>query len=103
MIYTVQANDTIYSIAREFSISPDRIIYDNQLDPAGNLAIGQSLLLLRPAVVHTVTEGETLTSIAGLYGIAPIDICNLQRLEWNRSPISFVYMITEQKKCIIFS
>ncbi len=74
MIYTVQVNDTIYSIAHEFSISPDRIIYDNQLDPVGNLAIGQSLLLLRPAVVHTVTEGETLASIAGLYGIAPIDI-----------------------------
>lgn len=44
-IYTVTYNDTVDSIAAAFGISPDSIIYNNQLAYPYPLAIGQALLL----------------------------------------------------------
>ncbi len=47
-IYTVTANDTLYSIADRFHISVDSIIYNNQLVEPYTLVIGQALLLSTP-------------------------------------------------------
>ena len=44
-----------------------RLIYDNQIY-AGRVVTGQALLILEPSDVHTVQEGDTLTSIAQQYG-----------------------------------
>ena len=44
-IYTVQPNDTIDSIAALYSLSPQSIIYANQLAYPYPLAVGQSLFL----------------------------------------------------------
>ena len=62
MIYVVNEGDTINSIAGQFHISSSRLIYDNQIY-AGRVVPGQALLILEPSVVHTVQEGDTLTSI----------------------------------------
>lgn len=45
LIYTVQSGDNIDSIASAYGISPDSIIYNNQLIYPYRLAIGQALLL----------------------------------------------------------
>lgn len=44
-IYTVNAGDSVNSIAAAYSISPDSIIYNNQLSSPYQLAVGQALLL----------------------------------------------------------
>ncbi len=67
-IYVVQAGDTVYSIANKFGVSAKRIISDNKLPPDRALAVGQSLLILFPEIIHTVRYGETLYSIAAKYG-----------------------------------
>ena len=44
-IYVVRPGDTVDTIAASFGISPQSIIYDNQLAYPYPLAVGQALLL----------------------------------------------------------
>ena len=69
MIYIVSPGDSVFSIASAFSVSPDRLRYDNQLNATDTLVIGQALLVLIPQTVHQVIPGDTALSIAESYGI----------------------------------
>lgn len=71
-IHTVRRGDSIYSIAREYSVPPTRIINDNMLENPSRLAVGQDLVILYPTVTHMIRGGETLNSISEMYGV-PID------------------------------
>ena len=84
--YTVQAGDSVYSLARAFSVSPDDIIARNNLQYPYYLDVGQELII--PAAgtsppdstppaggqEHTVQQGEWIYSIARKYGVSPDDI-----------------------------
>lgn len=69
--YAVQDGDTLSQIAIKFNITTDTIRYANQIEDVDNLKPGQELTIL-PAtgVLHTVTSGQTIASIAGRYGIS---------------------------------
>lgn len=67
-IYIVKAGDTVSGIAEEFGISVQRLITDNALSSDGQLTPGQALLILKPEIVHTFKEGDSLFSVAELYG-----------------------------------
>lgn len=71
IIHIVKANETIYSIASEYGISPQRLIADNGLYGLSSLIPGQSLIILKPDVTHVVKKGETIYSIARIYNITP--------------------------------
>lgn len=73
-IHIVRQNETVWSIARLYGVSPQRIIADNGLNGQGYLVVGQALLILIPETVHTVKEGESLYSIARIYGITEIEL-----------------------------
>ncbi|MCI9449537.1 MAG: LysM peptidoglycan-binding domain-containing protein [Clostridiales bacterium] len=73
-IYTVKPGDSIFSIARAFGIPPSRIITDNFLTDPGNLIVGEDLVILFPNQTHTVMGGETLSSIAEMYGQTLVDM-----------------------------
>ncbi|MCI8553774.1 MAG: LysM peptidoglycan-binding domain-containing protein [Clostridiales bacterium] len=68
IIHVVQPGDTVYTLARLYGVSPQRIISDNNLVNPQTLVVGQALLILIPLTVHTVQRGETLDSIADSYG-----------------------------------
>lgn len=68
VIHTVKQGDSVYSIAKEYGVSPDKIISDNDLSSPSELAVGQDIVILFPERVHTVAQGETLAGIAALYG-----------------------------------
>lgn len=68
-IHVVQAGETVYSVAAEYGVSEERIIYDNELSAQQNLVPGQALYILIPETVHTVEAGETPEIIAAAYGI----------------------------------
>lgn len=70
MIHIVKQGETINSIAAEYNVSPQRLMFDNQIVYGSILAVGQALLVLIPSLVHYVKEGETLSSIARQYGIS---------------------------------
>lgn len=72
-VVTVSAreNDTIISIAEKFDVSVASLLWSNGInDPAG--ALGEGTLIRVPredGVIHEAQEGDTLRSIAGLYGV----------------------------------
>ena len=69
ILHTVASGQTAYSIAREYGVSPERLIYDNGLaDVANALPVGLGLVVLIPNRVYTVSEGDTLEQIARRFG-----------------------------------
>jgi LysM repeat protein len=90
--YTVQAGDSVYSVARAFGVQPDDIISRNNLQYPYYLDVGQELII--PAgspspgdgtpsggtKQHVVQQGEWIYSIARKYGVHPDDIIALNDL-----------------------
>ncbi len=66
--YTVQSGDTIGSIAYDFGVSVNTIIWANNLRNPNSLDLGQ-VLKIPPVtgVIHTVKTGDTVASIAKKY------------------------------------
>ena len=65
--YTVQAGETIDTLAAKFNISKDTILWANNLT-SENLTVGQVLQILpRSGIVYTVKSGDTIASIADKY------------------------------------
>lgn len=68
-IYVVEPGNTVQSIAQQFGVSVERILIDNELPNPENLVVGQSIVIRRPVVTHTVVSGNTLMSIAAEYNV----------------------------------
>lgn len=91
--HIVQKDESLYSIARQYSITIPQIRQYNDLEPDATLHIGQKLLLKAPEtsktsqepkaelisyVYHEVQSGDTLYQIARSYGVTIKDL-----IEWN--------------------
>lgn len=63
-IYVVKPNDTIYSIAAKYDVSPRKLIQDNQLDYPNKLIPGQTIVIVYPKQTYIVKQGDTLESVA---------------------------------------
>lgn len=64
-IYVVREGDTLSAIAEMFGVSPNTILWANNLKSAKNLQIGQTLVILPvTGVKYMVKKGDTLSSIA---------------------------------------
>ncbi len=69
LTYKVQKGDTLTKIAASFGISVNTIFWANN-SIGSHIHAGQELVILPVSgVAHTVEEGETLDSIAELYGV----------------------------------
>ena len=68
-IHVVSPGETIFSIARQYGVSPDLLQRQNDVPLDGSLVAGQTLVILFPQQTHTVQGGETLQSIAQTYGV----------------------------------
>lgn len=69
IIHIVESGETLYSVAREYSVNPNILAINNGITGNRNLAIGQSLIVVFPQTTHTVRNGETLFSIAQNYSV----------------------------------
>ncbi len=80
--YVVKQGDTLSSIAAAFDVTPEEIARANNLSNQNLLRVGQTLRIPthtvvptpRPVRYHVVREGETLTSIAQMYGVTVAQI-----------------------------
>ena len=78
-IHVVQRGETLFRIAENYGLTLEEIAQVNQIADPGSILIGQRLIIpiggLPESSVevqtHVVQPGETLTSIAELYGMAP--------------------------------
>lgn len=79
--YEVKEGDSLWSIAQNFGISIETIIWANNLE---NLLIkpGQKLLILPVSgVMHFVKEGDTISKIAQMYQAKVEDIISFNELQ----------------------
>lgn len=68
-IYYVRDGDTISGIAQMFKVSPNTVMWANDLRSAKDLRKGMELVILPiSGVKHVVAKGETLASIAKKFG-----------------------------------
>ncbi|MBR2281004.1 MAG: LysM peptidoglycan-binding domain-containing protein [Spirochaetales bacterium] len=69
--YTIQAGDTLNTIAEHFGLSLQTIVSVNQITSAASLWIGSALQIPdRDGSLYIVKEGDTLLSITQQYGLA---------------------------------
>ena len=74
--YKVQPGDSLWSIAQQFDLKPETILWGNEwLSSAGILQIGDTLSILPvDGVLHTVKDGDTLEALERLHGTSAQDI-----------------------------
>lgn len=66
--YEVQVGDTISTIAQDFEISVNTILWENNLSIYSLIRPGQKLTILpTTGIVHNVASGENIKQIAGKY------------------------------------
>ena len=68
-IHVVQAGQTLWSIGREYGVSAGLIARYNGLTEPYRLAVGQSLLILKPETLYTVQPGDTVYQISQTFGL----------------------------------
>ncbi len=73
-IHIVRKGDTLYSIAKRYGVSVNRIMADNGLGPGGGLVVGQALIITLPDRTYTVKTGDSLYSIAKAQGVAIVEL-----------------------------
>jgi LysM repeat protein len=68
--YRAQSGDSLWSIAQQFDLEPETILWGNEwLSSVGVLQIGDTLKIMpTDGVLHTVKEGETLENLERLHG-----------------------------------
>ncbi len=69
-IHTVKESETVYQIARDYGVSPTKIIENNELHSPDRLSVGQELLILVPTRTYTVRGKDTLSEICQRFGIS---------------------------------
>ena len=80
--FRVKSGDTLVTIARHFGISMMTLWWSNKLTSKDVLHVGQTLRIPPvDGVVVTVTETDTLDSLAAKYNADPTDIIDLNGLE----------------------
>ena len=77
--HRVAAGETLYSIARRYSLPLRALIDANRLSPPYHLRSGQTLLIPQPRL-HRVAAGETLYSIAARYQVQTSELVRLNRM-----------------------
>ena len=70
IIHVVRLGDSVYSIARQYRVSAQKIISDNELAYPNRLVVGQTLVILEGTRTHTVVRGESLYTIARQYSVS---------------------------------
>ena len=68
--YTVQTGDTASSIARQFGLTVNTILWANNLTTYGLIRPGDTLTILPySGILYTVKSGDTLSKIASKYNV----------------------------------
>jgi flagellum-specific peptidoglycan hydrolase FlgJ len=79
--YVVQPGDTVRSIAQQFAVSNETIIWENDLTDPDYLSIGQELHILPySGLIHEVRPGDTVASIANGYEALVKDVIAANKL-----------------------
>ncbi len=70
IIHIVKEGEDINGIAAFYGVDAESLALINGVAPFSPLPVGMAVLVLIPVETHTVTEGDTLYSVAQLYGVS---------------------------------
>ena len=73
-IHVVKPGESIYTIAKQYDVSPQKIISDNELENPDKLVPGEALVILEGTRKYTVKPGDSIYKIAKRYDISVADI-----------------------------
>jgi len=83
--HTAQEGDTLSMIAEQHGVPVDELAAANGLEPTSAISAGQDLAIPEGAVsntaVYVVEPGDSLASIAAMYGVIPEDIRSLNNVD----------------------
>ncbi|MBE6996534.1 MAG: LysM peptidoglycan-binding domain-containing protein, partial [Ruminococcaceae bacterium] len=94
-IHVVRPGESVFSVAAAYGVDPTRLSADNAVPADGDLAVGQTLVVRRPRQIHTVQEGDTLSTIAVYYGTT------LRQLWRNNFPLGGGTFLTPGQELVI--
>lgn len=81
-VYVVREGDTLSGIAKLFGVSPNTILWANDLSRGSVLKVGQTLTILPvTGVKYAVRRGDTLSSIAKRFGGDADEIASFNGIE----------------------
>jgi flagellum-specific peptidoglycan hydrolase FlgJ len=79
--YVVQPGDSVRTIAQQFGVSNETIIWENDLTDPDLLSIGQELHILPfSGLIHEVRPGDTVASVANGYDARIEDVISANHL-----------------------
>jgi len=98
--YTVKAGDSVSTIAREFGVSVNTILWANNLTAYSYIRQGDKLTILPiSGVLHKVASGESLQKIADKYNVSKDKIVLANKLESDsRLTIGQMIIVPDGKK-----
>ncbi len=80
-IHVVRPGDTLFDIARLYSLPTNILIQSNEIPNPDNLAIGQTIVIPIWGSYHIVMVGEDLTQIANTYNTTVSEIVRINGLK----------------------
>lgn len=101
--YIVQGGDTISSIATQFGVSTQTVLWSNNLSATSTIKPGQKLYILpTTGVSHTIASGDTITNIATKYKANADEIIAFNNLISGDSlPVGAEIIIPNGKKEVV--
>jgi flagellum-specific peptidoglycan hydrolase FlgJ len=79
--YTVEEGDSVRTIAKQFGVTNETIIWENDLTDPDILQVGQELRILPfSGLIHEVHPGDTVASIANAYDAPVQDVISANKL-----------------------
>ncbi len=92
--YTVVEGDTIESVAKQFNISVDTILWANDLKRTSTIKIGQKLAILPiSGVSYKIKSGDTVSEIAERFNISQRELVEFNDLQDGRLVIGDTIII----------
>jgi spore germination protein len=70
IIHVVKPGESLYSIARFYGATPDRVASENELADPSKLVIGQTLVITEGTSKHKVQPGQSIYTIASQYNVS---------------------------------
>ena len=79
--YTVEEGDSVRTIAKQFGVTNETIIWENDLTDPDVLQVGQDLRILPfSGLIHEVRPGDTVASVANAYDALVQDVISANKL-----------------------
>jgi flagellum-specific peptidoglycan hydrolase FlgJ len=79
--YVVEPGDSVRTIARDFGVTNETVIWENDLTDPDILQVGQTLHILPfSGLIHEVRPGDTVASVANAYEARIEDVASANRL-----------------------